>query len=416
MVDTGNTSNLVVTLGAQTPSTPSAQGGDNNTSTPENTSNGFATTDNALSSLRGLQNYTGIATGLLDLYNASLAIDSTKEANRVGEQLSPVQNSSASQAASVATFGAVNVVSQRVDSIRLAQSHGMSGLAAGDAPDDWSAWGQVFGGHANQGMVDNVSGYKANYGGMVLGVDRLVGEAWRAGGALTYSYTSVRGQDNLYGNKTGVDSWGLIGYASYNGDPWYVNLSASASQQRYDTTRNVSMTGYSDRASGKFNGQQYVTNAEFGYPLSVADNTTLTPLASLNYSYQTIDSYKENSENGSALSVGGSHNNALRSGLGARLEQSFQTGFGDVVPFVQAIWTHQYNPQRSTTTASYIAATAGETNFTTFGASPVEDTADLSVGATLVKSDTLTLNARYNVQLGEQYQGQTVILQVRKQF
>lgn len=416
VVDTGNTSNLVVSLGNQTPTTPQTPGGGDNPSTPGNTSNGFATTANALSSLRGLQNYTGIAPGLLDLYNASLAIDSTQEANRVGEQLSPVQNSGASHAASMATFGAVNVVSQRVDSIRLAQSHGMSGVAAGDSPDDWSAWGQVFGGHVNQGMVDNVSGYKANYGGLVLGGDRLVGEAWRMGGALTYSYTSVRNQDNLYGNKTGVDSWGVIGYASYTGDPWYVNLSASVTQQRYDTTRNVSMTGYSDRASGKFNGQQYVTNAEFGYPLLVADNTTLTPLASLNYSYQTTGSYKESSDNGSALSVGGSHNNAVRSGLGARLDKSFQTGFGDVVPFIQAVWTHQYNPQRSSTTASYIAATAGETNFTTFGASPVEDTADLSVGATLVKSDTLTLNARYNVQLGQQYQGQTVILQVRKQF
>ena len=396
VVDTGNTSNLVVTLSPK----------------PRH----YATTDNAISSLQGLQQYTGIAPGLLDLYNASLAIDSSQEGNKVGEQLSTVQNSSASHVASQATFDAVNIVGQRVDAVRLAQSQGMSGVAAGDDPADWSAWGQAFGGHARQGMVDGVSGYKANYAGLVLGVDRSVGESWRTGGALTYSNTSVHGRDNLYGSKTGVDSYGLIGYASYSGEPWYVNLSASVTQQRYDTSRNVEMTGYADRARGKFNGQQYVTKAEFGYPLAVAQTTTLTPLANLSYSYQTLDSYKESSGNGSALSVEGSHNNALRSGLGARLDKSFQTGFGDVVPYVQAIWTHQYNPQRNSTNASYIADTAGETSFTTFGASPVEDTADLSLGATIAQSDTLSLNARYNVQLGEQYQAQTITLQVRKLF
>ena len=396
VVDTGNTSNLVVTLSPK----------------PRH----YATTDNAISSLQGLQQYTGIAPGLLDLYNASLAIDSSQEGNKVGEQLSTVQNSSASHVASQATFDAVNIVGQRVDAVRLAQSHGMSGVAAGDDPADWSAWGQAFDGHARQGMVDGVSGYKANYAGLVLGVDRSVGESWRTGGALTYINTSVHGRDNLYGNKTSVDSYGLIGYASYSGEPWYVNLSASVTQQRYDTSRNVEMTGYADRARGKFNGQQYVTKAEFGYPLAVAQTTTLTPLASLSYSYQTLDSYKESSGNGSALSVDGSHNNALRSGLGARLDKSFQTGFGDVVPYVQAIWTHQYNPQRNSTNASYIAATAGETSFTTFGASPAEDTADLSLGATIAQSDTLSLNARYNVQLGEQYQAQTIALQVRKLF
>jgi outer membrane autotransporter protein len=432
VVNTGNTSNLVLTLSTptteipgettnptnpgnpDTPTNPTNPGNPTNPATPTNP--GFATTGNAISSLQGLQKYTGIAPGMLDLYNASLAIDSTGEANKVGEQLSPVQNSSASHVASIATFDAIGVVGQRVDAVRLAQSHGMTGVATGDDPTDWSAWGQVFGGHANQGMVDDVSGYKANYGGLVLGLDRSLTESWQVGGALTYSYTSVRGQDNLSGNKTGVDSYGLIGYAGYTGSPWFVNLTASVTQQRFDTTRNVDLTGYSDQASGKFNGQQYVTKAEFGYPLAVAESTTLTPLANLSYSYQTQDSYKESSNNGSALSVSGSHNNAVRSGMGARLEKSFETGVGDLVPYAQAIWTHQYNPQRTASTASYIAASAGETSFTTFGASPVEDTADLSVGATLVKSDTLSLNARYNVQLGEQYQGQTVSLQVRKAF
>lgn len=383
-------------------------GGTSNSSLP--------TTQTAISSLNGLGKYSGLQAGLLDLYNASLAIGSTGEANRVGAQLAPTQNFSASTATSSATFDALNVVGAHVDAVRLAQAGGATGIATGDSPQNWAAWGQVYGGHASQGMVNNVSGYTATYGGLVAGVDRALGERWRAGGAFVYSNTSVHGSDDVSGNTSSVNSYGAIGYASYTGEPWYVNVSASAALQQYNSNRAVSFTGFSGTAKGEFNGSQYVAKAEFGYPLGLPNGFTVTPLAAVSYSYQHQNAYTESGGNGAALNVGSTHNNALRSSLGAKLERAFPTRFGDAVPFVQALWTHQYNSGRASTTASYAADTVGETSFTTLGAAPVRDLAEIRTGVNLLRGTSTSISLRYDLQVASQYTAHTVSLRLRQLF
>ncbi|MBG7618070.1 autotransporter domain-containing protein [Herbaspirillum sp. AP02] len=372
------------------------------------------TTPTAIAVLGGLQRYTGIQAGLLDLYNASLAIGSSAEANRVGAQLAPTQNFSAGDATSTATFDALNVVGSHVDAMRFAAAS--SGVATGESSADPAAWGQFYGGHAHQGMRDSVSGYASSYGGLVLGVDRSLNQSWRAGGAFSYSNTAVDGADDLRGDSSHVNSYGLIAYAGYTGNPWYVNLSASANLQKYTTSRMVSFTGFSGKADGRFNGQQYVARAEFGYPLTLANNYTATPIAALSYSYQKQDGYTESGGNGAALSIDGTHVNALRSSLGGKLERVLKTEYGDLLPFAQLMWTHQYNGGRAATSANFAADTLGETRFMIVGASPVQDTAELRLGANLIRSDSLSISLRYDLQAASRYLSQALSLRLRKQF
>jgi len=385
--------------------------------TPPRPAQGFATTQNAVSSLKGLAGYSGYSDGLLNLFNASMAIGSREEANKAGEQLSPVQNSAASSTASAASLDALAVVSNHVDSVRLARSSSVQrGIATGDDPLEWAFWGQPFYGNVRQGMVDNVSGYSAHYGGLVLGADRQVAENWRAGGAVTYSHSSVRGSDNLTGNHTDVDAWGGVAYASWTGSPWYVNLSASLTRQQYESQRAIAFDGFSGQANGKFNGVQMVTKGEVGYPILFGEGTTLTPLAAMSYSYLHQDAYKEQSDSGAALDVNSSHSQSVRHSLGAKLEHSWETPAGDLVPFVQAMWTHEYDRSRTANSASYVADTLGETRFTSFGATPTADTADLSAGVTLVQGDDLSLSARYDLSTAPHFDAQTVSLRLRKLF
>ncbi|WP_455815736.1 hypothetical protein, partial [Pseudomonas graminis] len=67
------------------------------------------TTGNAISSLNGLSGYNGFSPGLLNLFNASKTITTEAESNRIGEQLSPGQNSMASAATSAASMDALGV-------------------------------------------------------------------------------------------------------------------------------------------------------------------------------------------------------------------------------------------------------------------------------------------------------------------
>lgn len=97
-----------------TPPTPPAE------PTPtQPTKRGYATIPSATAALGGLARYSGIASPqLLDLYNASLAIEGKQEANRAGERLSTSQNLNTSSAATVATSTAQAVVGAHIDAVR----------------------------------------------------------------------------------------------------------------------------------------------------------------------------------------------------------------------------------------------------------------------------------------------------------
>lgn len=415
---------LVVTLGSKKDDSNSENSGGGNNSGGNDHSGPDViikkprpTQPNATSSLTGLQKYSGVTdAGLLNLFNASLAISSTGEANKAGEQLSPGQTLSARTAVSTTTFDMLNVVGSRVASVQLARANGgQSGIAAGDDAADSAVWGQVFNGWVNQGTTDSMSGYKANYSGLVIGADRNITDEVLLGGAVSYTSTNVKGQDNASGSNSYVNSWGLTAYASYKAQDWYTGLYATAVNQNYRTQRQIDFTGYSAIANGKFDGQQYALKGEFGYPLALTQATTLTPMATLSYSYIRQDGYTETNGNGAALRVEGSNSDTLKSGLGAKLETTQATPWGDVVPYIQVLWGHQYDNKATDVTASYAAA-VNETSFVTKGSTPEKDSVDVNVGATLMQSDTTSISAYYDISAAQDYTNQSVSLRLRKLF
>ncbi len=396
-----------------TPPTPPAE------PTPaQPTKRGYATIPSATAALGGLARYSGIASPqLLDLYNASLAIEGKQEANRAGERLSTSQNLNTSSAATVATSTAQAVVGAHIDAVRNPQASGVSGVATGDDyANNWIVWGQPFGGYARQDSTDNVSGYTAKFGGLIIGADRALGDDWRLGAALNYSNTSVHGKDNLSGNNSTADNYGVIGYAGYTGNPWYLNLSAGLNRQNYSSVRRADFTGFSGAAHGKFNGQSITLQSELGYPITLPADVVLTPLAGLTYGYQHVDGYSETGGNGMALDVSSTHSQSVMSDIGARIEKTFATGMGNLTPFAQVSWIHQYDNRQVSSHATYAADAIGETSFITKGASPVEDMAGVAVGTTLYNANDLSLDARYDLQAGDHYQAHTFSLRLRKSF
>ncbi|CAM7914866.1 Autotransporter domain-containing protein [Lelliottia nimipressuralis] len=378
----------------------------------------LATIPSATAALGGLANYTGISSPqLLDLYNASLAIQGKDEANRAGEKLSPGQNINTSSAAAVATSTAQAVVGAHIDAVRNPHTSGTSGVATGDDyTSNWIVWGQPFGGYARQDSSAEISGYTAKFGGLILGADRSLGDDWRLGAAVNYSNTSVHGKGNLSGNTSTADNYGIIGYAGYTGNPWYLNLSAGVNRQNYSSVRRADFTGFSGAAQGKFNGQSVTLQTEFGYPVTLPADVVVTPLASLTYGYQHVDDYKETGGNGMALDVGSTHSQSVVSDIGARIEKTFATGLGSLTPFAQLSWIHQYDNRQVSSHATYAADAVGETSFITKGASPVEDMAGVAIGSTLYDANDLSLDARYDLQAGERYQAHTFSLRLRKMF
>ncbi len=410
----GSNSDLVLSVLSATPilTTPPAL----TPSAPTPNPASVATAPNAFAALHGLLSYTGIGSpALLNLYDAalgSLSQGSAATANRIGKQLAPAQPGTA---AAAPTFDALGVVDAHIDALRLAQADGDTGVATGEGPAQWGVWGQAFGGHASQNERDHVDGYNANYGGLLLGVDHAINDNWRAGGVFSYSNTAVNNTGDTTGDTTTINGYGLIGYASYTGSPWYVNLSGGVVQQQYDTTRAVNFQSFSGTADGHFSGQQYVARAEVGYPLALG-GVTLTPLASLMYSHQDQGSYTESGGSGAALSVDATHANLVKSGLGAKFEKAFSSSYGEIVPDLQVQWIHEYDHTAEATGASYASDPTGQTAFTTVGATPVADLADVSLGVTLLKANNLSLSVHFELQAASGFVSQTGTVRVRQVF
>jgi len=376
-----------------------------------------ATAPNAVSALGGLANYTGISPALLNLYNASLALDasgSTQALNAAGKQLGPATQASSSRAAAAPTFDVLNIISSHANGLRLAQNVG-SGISTGEASSGWGVWGQVLGGRASQDERDQVDGYNANYGGLLVGADRAVSDAWRVGGVLSYSNTTVNNTGATAANGTRINAYGLVGYASYVASRWYANLSAGAVDQRYNANRLVNFSGFTGQANSSFSGLQYVARGEIGYPLAFG-TTTVTPLASLTYSDLHQDGYIESGGNGAALSVDASHATSVSTDLGAKVEREVQTAYGVMVPELTLAWRHEYDTSRPNTTAAFAADSSGQTGFTVQGMRPMADSAVLTAGVTLLKARNLSLTARYNVQFGPGYLSQAGSLRLRQLF
>lgn len=395
----GSTSNLLLTLGSGGPSLP-------------------ATTPNAISAISGLFNYNGTDASLLNVFNASATLGSSAEANRAGAQLNPAWSSmAASQASAAPTQAVLNVAGARLDGLRIAQSRGgSSGVATGESGSDGALWGQVFGGKATQDERDDISGYSANYSGLLLGSDRALNDAWRVGGLFSYATTSVDGKDDNAGSSVNLKSYGLIPYASYTADDWYLNLSGGVVRHKYDTKRLINFTGVNGVANGSYNGLQSVLSAQAGYPIRLDEQTVLTPIAGLNYSRLKQDGYTESGGNGAALSVESSKSSSLTSDLGGKLERWYDTSYGRLTPSVQLTWRHEYRDTRMRSVANYALDTSGSTSFTAYGPTPTSDTGIMALAATLARKDNLSVTARYTVEAASGYMGQTADLRLRYEF
>jgi uncharacterized protein with beta-barrel porin domain len=102
--------------------------------------------------------------------------------------------------------------------------------------------------------------------------------------------------------------------------------------------------------------------------------------------------------------------------LGAKLERSFATSYGSVVPSAQLTWRHEYHDTSLQSVANYAADTAGATSFASSGAKPIDDTGVLVLGVTLMRSQNLSIGAKYTLEAASGYSANTGDVQVRWDF
>jgi len=268
---------------------------------------------------------------------------------------------------------------------------------SGEPKSGW--WLKGFGSYGDQKSQGDFAGYNSRMLGAMLAYDvpvaaNLPGKT-RAGLGVGYARSNIDGK--IYDASTNFDTYQTTAYVGHERGPWFVYGDASFGWNEYSGTRNINFPGISRSAQSDYSGQDYTLFANTGYHIS-AHEFTFTPLASLQYTRMNLGGYTETGAGDISLKVKSSNYNFVESGLGVKVERSFNYRDQAYVPQVHFKWLHALANPALKNTAEFTAP--GSSSFATNGHKAADDTFNVGGGLTLLSCEcsakTWALEAVYD--------------------
>jgi outer membrane autotransporter protein len=228
----------------------------------------------------------------------------------------------------------------------------------------------------------NYAGYDDTIFGTMVAYDMpIIDENTRAGIGLGYSHTTIDGKTYETNSNVDFDTFQPTVYIGHEQGPWFIHGSSSFGYNQYSQQRDIVISG-TDYASAKsdYSGEDYTSFLNTGWNFSAPLKSTVTPIASLQYSRVNMDSYTEKGAGNLDLHAKPQGYDFLESGLGAKVERDFSIRNWHLVPEIHAEWLHDFlNP------------TMGQSTEFTVGSAPLYTTG--------IKTDPDTLHAGTSLSL-----------------
>ncbi|WP_158240636.1 autotransporter outer membrane beta-barrel domain-containing protein [Telmatospirillum siberiense] len=292
----------------------------------------------------------------------------------------------------------------------LAQGEG-AGRAAGSQYSMGALWGQVLGGVASQDGGINKAGYTSSSFGLLIGTDKPLSAEVVGGLAVSWLRGDVNGTADFSGSRTRFDSYQLSAYGTWRPDngPAYLRGLLGGGYNHYDQKRAIAFLG--EIAQAKYDGRQIQVKLGGGYDMPLAGGPILTPMAAIQEVRVDNDGYRESGAGVAGLPTNGRGVDAVESELGSKLSSQLTSMLGSVLVDTQLSWVHSYTNSPVT-----VVSSMGGTGFAVTSARPAADGARLMLGATLQRSDALSLRLEYDGDLRADYRSHTGVLRVRQEF
>lgn len=153
----------------------------------------------------------------------------------------------------------------------------------------WGFWGKGYGIIGNRDTESGAPGYDYSIYGTSLGVDYRYTDNFLLG--ITGGFSSGEVEYSKVSDSTDISGRHIGIYDSYFTSDWCFDSIMAISQLEYDTKRNISLTGES--LSGSFDGFGVSGYFEARYDYRSNVSWFIQPLASLQFTYLNLDSYKE---------------------------------------------------------------------------------------------------------------------------
>jgi uncharacterized protein with beta-barrel porin domain len=266
--------------------------------------------------------------------------------------------------------------------------------ACQDAEQKGKWWAKGFGSQGEQGNVANMNGYDTEAYGLMLAYDKPLNNQTRVGFGGGYANSTIDG-NNSSGN-TDIDSYQITGYLHHAPGPWFVQAAVTAGVNDYESTRHIVFPGVNRTATSDYTGQQYSGIVTVGKHYQV-NETTITPLASLQATHLRVGSYTESGAGDANLRVESQDYSFVQSTLGVKAERVIRSGKSTYAPEVHAKWLHDF---RSTTMEQEAAFTGGGASFNAQGIKQDRDLFNVGAGVTFLscncEKDAWTVKGLYD--------------------
>lgn len=269
-------------------------------------------------------------------------------------------------------------------------------------------WGAAFGYAGRQQDSHGYEGYTDNSSGVMLAYDLPLGQATTAGVGIRYANTSLEGSSTLnHGNIKSSQAMAYLGYAP--GRSWFANGSLVYGEDDYSVARNVIFPGFSAHTGAHYTGHQYTADIATGYHFYVGDGrTTITPMATLQYTHLKTAGYTEAGNSGMDLRVDARNYDFLQSGLGVKFARDISVSNTTIIrPEVHVNWLHSFHGDAMRDTATF---TAGGPAFTTTGVTVERNLFDVGAGVMLAGNTTWSLEGVYDYQWNRSYKAGQAML------
>jgi uncharacterized protein with beta-barrel porin domain len=276
----------------------------------------------------------------------------------------------------------------------------------------WEVWADGFGLWGHQDKHDDTNGYHAHlYGGMV-GVQGPITRELSAGIGGGYAQTDV---DRAHGNDSTIKMYDATVYLSYNPTYWYVDAAFSFDFNQYEDERHIEFPGVDRTAKADYVGRQYTALLAGGYRFYKCC-AIFTPLASLQYSYLSVNKYHEHGAHDLDLHVKKQYYNFLESSLGLKAARPIQTRCGVIVPEVHSLWLYDFYEDDMNLKATFSGVAKEAGSFRTEGPGLPRNRGDVGAGITFISCRDLALEAVYNYEFSKRWYAHEGLVKLSKRF
>jgi len=263
--------------------------------------------------------------------------------------------------------------------------------------DNLNIYGTFFGVFDDHEDRIDYAGFQANTAGAQFGVDTRLRENLITGLMLGVTHTQIDLDNGGDGDATAI----RVGpYATWQ--PMkraYVDASLTYGFHMNDIDRNVSFAGFSGQPNGDYDAHDVSAYIGTGYDIPY-EQFTLTPFASLQYTWQFAEGFTESGGGGAALRVDDRENNSLRSRLGVRVNSIWEIGEMRIAPEAFVAWGHEFLGDDDID-ANFAG---GSTQFTISPSESDSDSLYTGVGFSTLIDEGISAFLRYEAELSSDIQ------------